>query len=75
MALLDEEPLAPVGRREAPHDLFAQTIEVDDGVDDELGREAQQVDVLLVLGPSLRDERRPLVVVRDRGDLVGVDTR
>ena len=44
--------------REAPHELGAQVLGLDDRVDHELGGELQDVDVLAVLAPQLARRTR-----------------
>ena len=61
-------PDSGLGQTEPPDELGAQTFRLHDGVDDELGREVHEVDVLFVLGLVLRHERGALVGILDRLD-------
>src|SRR5947207_2930940 len=61
--------LAGIGP-EAARQLAAQVARLDHGVDDELGRQVQDVDLLGVLAPQLLGAGRPLVVVLDPLELV-----
>ena len=74
-ALVGEVPVAPGGVAQPVQQLVAQGVGLDDVVDDQVGREPLEVDVVLVLGPTrpprTRRAPRPLVGL-DLGDLVGV---
>ena len=59
------------GQREAPDDLAAQVLGLDDGVDDELGGEVQDVDVLGVLAAQLLGALRALARARPRSPGAG----
>ena len=47
--------------RETPRQLLAEVLGLHDGVDDEIGRETEEIDVLLVLAPPFLDEGLALV--------------
>ena len=55
-ALVGEVPVPPRGIPEPVEHLGPQGVGLDDLVDDEVGREPLEVDVLLVLRPACRDE-------------------
>src|SRR5438874_8009515 len=56
VAAVAEGAVLRAGQVEAGNELVAQLLGSDDGVDDELRRQVQQVDVGLVFGPALGDE-------------------
>ena len=59
--------------RAGGHDIGPEVLGFHDRVDDQLRREAEQVDIGGELGAAFVDEPLALVGVVDRGDLVGVD--
>ena len=71
MAPLAELPPLALGVVQPAGDLASQLREVDHGVDHQLRRQPQQIDVGLVQAALLVDERRSLGLVVDRRDLVG----
>ena len=66
-------PVAARGIPQPTEQFLAQRVGLDDPVEDEIGGQAFEVDVLLVFRAAFRDVRGPFVRVGDRGDLVGVD--
>src|SRR5438132_7342673 len=73
VAAVAERAVLGAGQLEAGHELVAQVLGRNHGVDDELGRQAQQVDVLFVLGPPLGHEPLPLRRIAHLRDPVGED--
>src|SRR4051794_19319519 len=72
VAAIAERAILATRQLEPAHHLTAQIREVDDRVDDELGRQPQQVDVLFVDASLLGHEHLALGFVGDRRDLVRV---
>src|SRR5919202_51150 len=70
---LGEMTVLPRGGGQPPHELTAELIGFDHRVDDVLGGEMDDVDVLLILGAAFGDETFAFGRVFDRFDLVEVD--
>ena len=62
MAAADRRALLAARGRETPHELARERLRLHDVVDDELGREPDDVDVGVVLGPQPGRLGRPLVL-------------
>ena len=73
MAAIGEVPVASGGHGQARDDLTAQVLEWDKSIYHQIRRQAEKVDIDLVLGTSSFHEGETLGVVVNCGDLVGVD--
>src|SRR3954454_22048047 len=68
-----EAAVLAAGGGEAADDFGTQVARLDDRIDDQLAGQPHDVDVALVLGAAVGDERGALLVRAEGGDLVGVD--